>query len=384
MIVFHAFLKVLNKSKLPIIMYTVILVLFGAFNMQTSENSTNFVASKPDILIINQDKEEGITKNLIKYIRENSNIKDIDNNEDTINDALFYRDVNYIIYIPKNYSKDFMDGKNPEIKIKSTGDYQSSLAEMMIKRYIKVANIYRVSIENEEKLINKINETLSKQTEIQITSKLDTNNLAKASFFYNFANYSILAGCVYVICLILYSFKEEKIEKRTIISSMNYKKHNLQLLVSNGMFAIILWIFYVILSFVLIGNIMFTANGIIYIVNSFIFTICSVTIAFLIGNLVKNKNTINGIVNVVALGSSFLCGAFVPLEWLPESVIKIAHILPSYYYISSNEMIEKLDIINFETLKPILINIVVILIFTIVFVIANNIISSIKEKRVKD
>ena len=71
---------------------------------------------------------------------------------------------------------------------------------------------------------------------------------------------------------------------------MNYKKHNFELLVSNSLFAIVLWIFYVILSFILVGDIMFTTHGLIYILNSFIFTICAVTIAFLIGNLVTNKN----------------------------------------------------------------------------------------------
>ena len=70
MTVFKTFLKVLNKAKAPIIMYTVFLIFFAGFNMQTSENSTNFVASKPDILIINQDKEEGITENKYCYKEE--------------------------------------------------------------------------------------------------------------------------------------------------------------------------------------------------------------------------------------------------------------------------------------------------------------------------
>lgn len=380
MTVFKTFLKVLNKCKVPIIMYTVILIFFGGFNMQTSENSTNFEASKPDILIINQDEEEGITKNLIDYIEENSEIIDIKNDEEAINDALFYRDVNYIIYIPQNYREDFLDGKNPQIEIKSTGDYQASLAEMMLEKYIKVANVYQKSMGTEEEIIEKINETLDKEAEIEITSKLDTNNLKKATFYYNFTNYSILAGCVYVICLILSSFKEEKIAKRTIISSMNYKKYNRYLLLSNSLFAIVLWIFYVLLSFILVGNVMFTAHGLIYIANSFIFTICATTIAFLIGNLVSNKNAINGIVNVVALGSSFLCGAFVPMEWLPDSVLKIAHILPSYYFISNNELVTQLEAINLESLKPILFNMGIIFIFTVVFAFISNIVSKRKRK----
>lgn len=306
MTVFKTFLKIVNKYKFTILLYTVMLIIFSGFNMQTSENSTNFVATKPDVLIVNNDKEQALTKNLVGYIEKNSNIMDIEENEEARNDALFYRDVNYIIYIPENYSEDFLNGLDPEIEIKSTGDYGSSYAEMMLTRYIKVANIYKQETQNEEELISKINDTLSKETEIEITSTLDTNNLSRATFYYNFLNYSILAGCVYVICLILSSFREEKIRKRTIISSMDYKKHNRELLLSNGILTIILWLFYVALSFILIGDTMFTTHGLILIINSFLFSVCSLTIAFVIANLVNNKNAINGIVNVVGLRIKFL------------------------------------------------------------------------------
>lgn len=380
MTVFKTFLKILNKNKFIIILYTVFLIGFGGFNMQTSDNSTNFVASKPDIMIVNYDEEKGITKDLIKYITDNSNIIELNNNEEAINDGLFYRDVNYVIYIPENYSEDFMDGKNPEINIKSTGDYKSSFAEMLLSRYIKVANIYQKSIDNEDELISKINETLSKESEVEITSKLDTDGLAKATFYYNFASYSILACLVYVICLILSSFKDIKIQKRTIISSTDYRKLNRQLLLSNSLFSIILWGVYVALSFVLIEDVMFSNQGIIYLINSFIFTMCATTIALFIGNLVSNRNAINGIVNVIALGSSFLCGAFVPMEWLPDGVLKIAHILPSYYYISSNESLKTLEVFNLETMQPIITNMIVILGFSILFIILTNIVSKRKQK----
>lgn len=380
MTVFKTFFKILNKCKLPIIMYTVFLIFFGGFNMQTSENNTNFVAEKPDVLIINKDEEKGITKNFVDYIKNNSNIIDIENDEEKVNDALFYRDVNYIIYIPENYREEFLKGNNPEIEIKSTGDYSASYTEMLLSRYIKIANTYVKNVESEEELTSKINETLSKETKIEISSKLDTDNLSKACFYYNFANYSILAGLVYVICLILSSFKKENVQKRTIISSMNYKKINRKLLLSSSLVAIGLWLSYVVLSFILVGNIMFTTHGMMYIANSFIFSICALTIAFLIGNLITNKNAINGIINVVALGSSFLCGAFVPMEWLPDSVLKIAHILPSYYYISTNEMLKQLEVINLDTMKPVITNMGVIVIFTAIFIIITNVVSRKKRK----
>ena len=380
MIVFKTFLKVLNKCKMTIILYTVMLIVFGVLNMQTSDSSTNFVASKPDVLIINNDKDEGITKDLIKYITDNSNIIEPDDSDEAREDALFYRDVNYIIYIPKDFRDDFLRGKNPEIEVKSTGDYQSAFAQMLLERYIKIAKVYVQSIDDEDELIAKINETISKETEVEMTSKLDTNSLTKASFYYNFASYSLLAGCVYVIYLILSSFRDEKIRKRTVISSMNYKTHNRQLLLSNMLFAIVLWVFYVLVSFVLVGDLMLTAHGVVYMVNALVFTICALSIAFLIGNLITNKEAINGIVNVVALGSSFMCGAFVPAEWLPDAFLKIAHVLPTYYYINSNDRLKMLEVVSFESLKPIILNMGIIVIFILGFVALSNIVARKKRK----
>lgn len=380
MIVFKTFLKVLNKCKMTIIIYTVMLIVFGALNMQTSDNSTSFVASKPDVLIINNDVDEGITKDLIKYITDNSNIVQISDNDEAREDALFYRDVNYIIYIPENFRDDFLNGKNPEIEVKSTGDYQSAFAQMLLERYVKIAKVYVQNIDNEDELIAKVNETISQKAEVEMTSKLDTNSLTKASFYYNFASYSLLAGCVYVICLILSSFRDEKIRKRTVISSMNYKTHNRQLLLSNMLFAVVLWVFYVIVSFIMVGDLMFTAHGVVYMVNSLVFTMCALSIAFLIGNLITNKEAINGIVNVVALGSSFLCGAFVPAEWLPDAVLKIAHVLPTYYYINSNDRLKMLEVVNFESLRPIIVNMGVIVFFTALFVVLSNFVARKKRK----
>lgn len=375
MTVFRTFLKIFKKNKFIILMYTAILIVFSVSNMQTDQTSTSFIAEKPDIYIINHDQENKLTKNLVTYMKKNSSVIKLENSEEKQDDAIFYRDVNYLIEIPENYGVDFIQGKNPTIKVKSTKDYQASLAELLLTRYLKIANTYQKSVTDEDELISYINKTLSKRANISITSKIDTNQLAKASFYYNFMNYSILAGCVYVICLILSSFKEEKIKKRTIISSMSYQKHNRILLLSNLLLAIVLWLFYVLLSFVLLKDIMFTKYGLIYILNSFVFNLNALTLAFLIGNLIKNKNAINGIINVVGLGTSFLCGAFVPMEMLPDSVLKIAHVLPSYWYIKSNELLKEIETINLSSLQPIIMNLLVITGFSILFIVITNIIS---------
>ncbi len=57
MTVFKTFLKIVNKYKFIILLYTVILIVFAGFNMQTSDTSTSFVESKPNILIDSKDEE---------------------------------------------------------------------------------------------------------------------------------------------------------------------------------------------------------------------------------------------------------------------------------------------------------------------------------------
>ena len=380
MTVLKTYFKVLNKYKATVIVYTAFLIFFSGFNFKSGNNTTDFQASKPDVLVVNEDRNEGVTANLITYIDKNCNIKKIKKDKDAINDALFYRDVNYIIYIPKDYRTDFLNKDDPQIKVKSTGDYASYLAKMMLERYLKVANVYNDSDMSEDVMIKCINETLAKQTKVKITSKLDTNSLTHATSYFNFTNYCALAGCIYVIVLVLSSFREEKIRKRTVISSMNYKKYNNQLMFSNGIFALILWLFYVILGCILVGDIMFTKYGMLYILNSFIFMLCTLTLAFLIANLVSNKEALNGIVNVLALGTSFLCGAFVPMEWLPDGVLNAAHIFPSYYFIKNNEIIKTMEKFNMDTLKPLIFNSIVVIVFAVVFVVVNNIITGRKRR----
>ena len=380
MTVFKTFFRIVNKLKPTIILYTTLLIIFGAVNMKTSDNNINFVNSKPDILIINQDVNKGLTKNLIDYMKKNSNIVKVENNEEKINDALFYREVSYVIYIPKDYRKNVLLGKNPKLDIKKTDEYDAHLSEMMLKRYIKLQNIYNKEAGSEDELITLINDNINDDVNVKITSKVDTSKTYNIAYYFNFASYSILAIIIYIICLVLCSFKEESISKRINISSINYKSHNNKILLASIVFSSIVWLLFVIIGVTIVGDIMFSIRGLISIINSFIFTFCALTLSILISSLTNNKNAISGIVNVIALGSAFLCGAFVPAEYLPSSVLNFAHILPAYYYINSNDLLKNIDVINISSMHPIIINMIIIIMFSILFIILNNVVTRKKRK----
>ena len=380
MTVFKTFFRIVNKLKPTIILYTALLIIFGAVNMKTSDNNINFVNSKPDILIINQDVNKGLTKNLIDYMKKNSNIVKVENNEEKINDSLFYREISYVIYIPKDYRKNVLLGNNPKLDIKKTDEYDAHLSEMMLKRYIKLQNIYNKEAGSEDELITLINDNINDDVNVKITSKVDTSKTYNIAYYFNFASYSILAIIIYIVCLVLCSFKEESISKRINIGSINYKSHNNKILLASIVFSSIVWLLFVIIGVIVVGDIMFSIRGLISIINSFIFTFCALTLSILISSITNNKNAISGIVNVIALGSAFLCGAFVPAEYLPSSVLNFAHILPAYYYINSNDLLKNIDVINISSMQPIIINMIIIIMFSILFIILNNVVTRKKRK----
>ena len=379
MTVFKTFWKIIKKYKGTIILYTVMLVSFGGINLSSKEANLNFTNEKPDVLIVNQGENIGLTKNLIDYLNQNSNIVQIENSEEKRNDALFYRDVNYIIYISDDYREKILNEENVTLDIKSTNDYSAHLAEMILNKYLTVQNSYRTYITDEQELINKINKTLKEESKVVVSSKVDKTAENKVSRYFNFASYSILAAIIFIITLVMTSFKEKTINKRITVSSMNYKKHNNLLLISGLTYVLVLWLLYTLLAIILLKGSVLNTKGLLYILNSLVFSLSALTFALLISTLVKNKDAIGGIVNVVALGSAFLCGAFLPVEYLGSNVLKLAHIFPAYYYINTNNKIMSAEIIDKTLLTNILPNTLILILFMILFIIINNLIT--KQKR---
>lgn len=408
MTVFKAFLRILNRNKWVVIMYSAILIIFSTFSLQSNQSTVSFEAVKPDLYLVNHDVDQGITKSLVSYLSEKNNLIELpvgDLNDtidsDAISDALFYRQINLAVEIPAGFRADFLAGKNPALTIRSSGDYNAALAEMDLTRFLDVANQYLAVASNptaaanlqassadsaspsttnlsdaaEAALLKNLEATLAVEAKVELTSTRDASSLDRAAFYYNFMNYPLLVGCIYIISTIMLSFREQKVARRIAMGGLTPQSINRTLLAANSLFALCLWLIYVVISFIVVGPVMFSLHGLWLILSSCIFTLCATALAFLIANLLKSRNAINGITNVVGLGSSFLCGAFVPMTWLPDSVLAIAHVLPSYWYISANNDIAALETFSLDALWPIIFHLLIILVFSLLFILVANLLS---------
>lgn len=376
MTIFKTYWKIVKKNIGIIILYTVMLLVFGTMNLKANKNSFEFISSKPDIIIVNNSSGI-ITDNLISYLKTNANVKNI-TDENDIDDAVFFRDANYVIYIPKEFENKIENRKEFNIDIKTNNSYDSYIASELLNKYLDVFSKYMNLYNDKILAIQKLDNTLNKKTDVVIESKTNLNS--KTSLFYNFSSYSIMAIVIYIICLVLSSFNDEKISKRTSVSGMNYKTFNNYLYISSFTFTFIIFIVYLILSFLILKSSILNINGILYSLNMFIFFIVSFTMAILISNLVKSKGAISGVVNVISLGSAFLCGAFIPVKYMPSFALKIAHIFPTFYFIDNNEYIASLQNFDKASYEFVLKNFIIMIIFIIFFLILNTLVTRYKRK----
>ena len=213
---------------------------------------------------------------------------------------------------------------------------------------------------------------LEKQNDIDFT---------KAATYYNFSNYMLITITMVIVTMIMVSFNEEKIIRRNLVSPVSYKSMNRQLLLGNYIVGLFIWLLYVIFSFILYSKAMMTINGLLLVINSLVLMLFIQALSFMIAKFTSNREILSGVGNVFGLGSSFICGAFVPQSMLSPFVLTLAKFLPSYWFIKANNEIVKLNDFGFEAIKPVLIDMLIVCGFTLLVYLATQIITKIRLKK---
>ena len=377
MIVCKAFLSVIKNNIVMIIIYSAIFLIFGIANSQIGDSVSSFENSKPPICLDCND-DSAISKCLKEYLENNAEIKDVP--EKDRDDALFYKEISCVVMIPENYGKDAEEGKRPEIQIKTAGNYNAEFVKLMLGRFTRVLFAYADTSVTEHELVNAVSSAMESTVNAEIANDLDEKTLIAATNFFNFAAYSMMACQVFIICLVLSSFNERMIRSRTIVSSMPRSRYNFYILISSGIYSLVIWLALVLISLFVVRKGVMSDRGIYYIANAFLYMLMSLSMAFMLSTFLRQKNAISGIVNVITLGCSFLCGIFVPEEYLSDVVKTIAHALPPYWYVQTNEWLRRAESLAPSAMTPVWINYSVLFGFAVLFFAAGLVISAKKSR----
>ena len=392
MIVFKTFWRIMKRYWWIVFIYVAILTSLSVINLNAAP-VTDFVDTKPEITIVSQDSSDlatkPFTKNFLDYLSKNTKI--INLKESEITDALFYQKISMILYLPEDLESKILSGQKVTLDYRTSGNYTAELSKNLIKRYFELQRTEilesknsskeqsNIPSEDSEKIISNLNQRLDQSPTVRLASK-NATNLSKIAAFFNFASYTIMAIILYVTCFINASFNKSSVKKRTMVSSLHLKKYNFSLLLANSIFAFSFFALLTTLSFFVLGNIVLTPFFIFEILNILLYTLAALTLAELVSTFNLSRDAVSGVVNLLSLAPAFLSGAFVPTYFLPSFVLTIAHIFPTYWFIDTNNKITTLTEFNFNSFLTILPNLLVLVLFSVIFIVANLVLS--KKKRI--
>ena len=392
MIVFKTFWRIMKRYWWIVFIYVAILTSLSVINLNAAP-VTDFVDTKPEITIVSQDSSDlatkPFTKNFLDYLSKNTKI--INLKESEITDAFFYQKISMILYLPEDLESKILSGQKVTLDYRTSGNYTAELSKNLIKRYFELQRTEilesknsskeqsNILSEDSEKIISSLNQRLDQSPTVRLASK-NATNLSKIAAFFNFASYTIMAIILYVTCFINASFNKSPVKKRTMVSSLHLKKYNFSLLLANSIFAFSVFVLLTTLSFFVLGNIVLTPFFIFEILNILLYILAALTLAELVSTFNLSRDAVSGVVNLLSLAPAFLSGAFVPTYFLPSFVLTIAHIFPTYWFIDTNNKITTLTEFNFNSFLTILPNLLVLVLFSVIFIVANLVLS--KKKRI--
>ncbi|MBU3142886.1 ABC transporter permease [Clostridium sp. CF012] len=357
--VFKAYFKIIKANMGQLIIYLTIFLAISVLysTMTTTKNEESFSQTKTNVAFVNLDENTALLTGFKEYLSKNANFIDIENKQENLQDALFFRDVDYIITVPVDFTQNFLLGKPVELQKTIVPNSTTRMyVDMAINKYFNMARVYVNNVPGitEENLVKEVSIGASTETRVQLKSfgdKKQNNALTVASF--NYLAYSLFSILILGISSILMVFNDKNLKRRNLCSPMKNSSFNLQLIMGNLVFALATYGVMAGFGFILNRKHMMSYNGLLLCINALVFTIAALSISYLVGLLIKNKDAQSAIANVLALGFSFISGVFVPQEFLSEKAMTIASFTPTYWYVKANNVIGTLSNFSFDNLSEV-------------------------------
>lgn len=359
--IFKLYFKILKNNLGIIMMYVFIFLIIAVLNFSSLKKNNNFEYTKPNVVVYNYDEENDLIKYFVKYLSLNTNIiTDIKDNKEEIDNALFYEQIDTVIRIPKGFSSDLINNNKTSLELSNRHNSAFAyLTNILVEKYFNFSEAYEY--QNYEEML----EVLNKNIAVELLANND--NSKYSIYYFNALNYVIIALSIYIFGLTLNTINQKNIKNRNQVSPISDLKFNLIFLFGNILLMSIIIFLFVLFGLILLQENLFKGNNINYILNLYIFLLPIYIISYIVGKYISSKQGISAISNILSLGSSFLCGAFAPQEYLSKDLLNISKVMPSYWFVKNNYDIYENNF-RFNNIIPFLI---FILIFFAVFMLLN-------------
>lgn len=371
--VFKLCMKIFLKNWVSVSIYIVIFlaisITIAATNVQ--DHQTGFSQKRAKIALIAEEKTP-LTEGFRSEMSRSADFVPIADETEKLQDALFFRQVTYILRIPKGFTQDVLHGGSMQIeKTVVPNSVENAYVDINVQKYWNLARLYAKHEPGitQQQLVDRLKQNLSGSTPVSIKAheQAKTSN-SFSMYYFNFLAYTLSAVLIMGISTVMVVFNRQDLRRRIYCSPISSFRINTQLITANLLFSVIALAVLIGFCFLLDVKSFETQNMVYFLLNAVIFTACMSSLSFLIGNLMNNLNAMGAVCNILTLGPSFISGVFVPQEFLNDTVLKIASFTPTYWYVQANTKISKLTVFDWASLRSALSSMSIMLIFTAAFV----------------
>ncbi len=358
--VFQAYKRVIKKSIPQLMIYIGVFIGLAAALMGRGSGTSataQFADARARMAYVDEAESSILTEGLKDYLSQYADMIDVEHDQASLQDALFFEDVDYILRIPSGFTEAFLAGRAIELeKTSRPGSVSSVYLDMNINKFLNTARFYLANTPiSQQDLVDRVSKDLSVETAVEVKSfevSADTSEAIGA--FFNYMSYVLLSLLILGVGTFMLVFNQQDIRRRTLCSPVPLRQQNMQILFGNLIYAVVCWIIMMALGFVMYGKTMLTKQVMLMALNAFVFSLVGLSISFMVGSVLKSRNTMSAVTNVLTLGMSFTSGVFVPQYLLGEQVLSFAQILPTYWFVKFNNEIINMGSITSDTLRPLL------------------------------
>lgn len=371
--VFKVSLKILKHNIPSILIYIIIFLslslLFASGTNDQEKDFTSFEPVKNNIAVF-VEEDSPLIEGFLNHLKETSNIVEVEDHKDTIADALYFRVVTYVLRVPEGFTQSFMNNGNVLLgKQTIPGSTDTIYTDLAINSFFNTAKLFLMADGSitQDNLVLKTKQVLSEKTRITIESNQNIESNTYAKFYFNFMSYSLVSIIILGTSIVMLVWKDSNIAQRTEVSPLPKRSAQFQKNLALSTFALLTW-FILFFTYFLISRRSWEASLNLYLLNSLVFTFTALGLSFLIGSLLKSRTAISAVSNVLSLGPSFISGVFVPQELLGKSVLNIAKVTPTYWFVTANNMIASVSEMTLKNTSPIYFNMVIVGLFGVGFI----------------
>ena len=270
--------------------------------------------------------------------------------------------MDYILIIPQGFAKDFSQGGGTLEKNTRFTSAEGYYADLLVNRYLSAARAYRQAAPglSEEELLEAVKADASVQAEVEKKSFLESQPIDESfQVYFRTLPYIMMAVLILAVTTVMMVFNKPDLRMRNLCAPVKLRHVNLQLALYNVCLGGVAWLVLCAMAFLFYGGrIQGTDVRLVLLIllNSICYLFVCLSVAFLLGNFVKDGGGQNIATNFISLGLSFLGGSFVPLELLGDSVLQVARYTPSYWYNHAVKAISGLVRFDSQALSPVFIS----------------------------